>query len=708
MDKHESPVPRRLAGLRITRPRWGLLLGLLAVVAGCAGGAADGRPAAGSLEAPLAQSLPAERRLLVEVREANLVLADEAAAKGYLRQKLVALMAQQLLELGFEPARAVALASEGRLEAFSAVGREARVQGEGAEQGQVKQVVLWQVDGRLEVALTDARLAELADRLERLPLVTMEEVEAVERHLGRFAAHKPEPARLEALQRKAGGRWAELLRPYLKTQLDTALEPMAGYLEALARVAVVLRAFRQAHPVDPVFDDLSKEFILGCLRLQRSLPVGEQGFAAVQALLTQVRELAGDFMPQLMPYLQRDLELAWRDHLVTQDEQKKPFPGLKQDFLRFLELFPRSQFYPDLELRFLARWVDHLQAIRPQGLEDLEALEREVGLLAARFPTFARLPEVQRGLGQRCLESLERLEAKDLEQMRRIQAALGGCDPFLPAGQRSVDLRARLDDQERALLQVRDDELERAALKELTFFIEWDKAIRGLSWGAKRAGWLGRGEFARRWATGQDAGEACRCSLDPEEPCRVFPAEGPAGGFEVVARFHRERLVGVDVCDVYAGASLGNIYRFYARRFDPQHDDTQGAAFLSGVSSGPTTQGVRFLKPGEVAVDLERAADTATVRYRSAKALEEMEKDRLAEREQQAQALRKAREDRLRRGWEVGACVRWGCDPECDYTGRIKLRQQERYLITITKSEGDPREEGSDRSVAPAQIFDCL
>jgi hypothetical protein len=677
----------------------------LTAFSGCAGGEAERRtPPPG--EAPLEQTGPAERRVAAEVREQNLIFSDEPAARDYLRRKLIGLLVQELVELGFDAARATSLASEGRLQAFTVEGREAKVHGEGAEAGLIKQVKLWRVEGRLVVLLSDELAAELVERLTRLPLVSMEEVEAVQGHLAKLAARKPDPALLSALERKVGDRWAELLRPFMKAQLDTPLQPAAGFLDALERVAVVLRVFREAQPEHPAFGELEKDFILGCLRLQRAIPVGETGAAALADMHARVQRSAADFMPQIMPYLLRDLELAWRDHLIRLDDQRMAFPGLKGDFLRFLETFPSSQFYPDLELRFLLRWAEHLQTPRPPGLESLEGLVREVELLGQRFPSFQRLPELQAHLGQRCLESLSRLSAPDLQVMRRIQATLGACDAFLPAGQATMDMRARLDKQERELLRRRDDELERVALRELTFFIDWDRAVGGLVWGAKRAAWQGKGEFARRWETGKDAGEQCRCSLDPEEPCRVFSAEGAAGGFEVVARFHRDRLAGVDLCDVYVGPQLPNIYRFFARRYEAEHGDAEGATFLAG-GGGPHSRGVRFARPPEVLVELERSVDSCTVRYRSASVQGEIDGDRKAEREAQARAKLQARAERLRRGWEVGACVRWACAPQCDYTGRVRARRGETYRVSITRSETDRREEGSERSVPAEELFDC-
>jgi hypothetical protein len=298
-------------------------------------------------------------------------------------------------------------------------------------------------------------------------------------------------------------------------------------------------------------------------------------------------------------------------------------------------------------------------------------------------------------------------EAPDLTRMAAVRATVARCDPFLPPGPETMTMRARLDAQEQILLRERDDRAEHEALKDLTFFIDWDRRIAGLRWGAPAASWLGDGDFSRKWAEGADAGSDCRCSLDPEEPCRVFEAEGPHGGFEVVARFYQGTLAGLDVCQVYTGGDLSAIVKFFARRYVRAHSKAQASAFLAGGGNVPAARALIFGQaPGPV-ITLERSADSCSVRYRSGKLLSQREADEKAAREKQEQEAQRTRGERIRKGWAPGDCVVWDCRGGCAYRGTVKKTSSERYQVSVTQAEDDPRSVGNDLWVPARELFDC-
>jgi hypothetical protein len=670
----------------------------------CGGGGQTRKPDRTAAQQPVEPEVPG-RLIAVEVDETNLLLADEQAARDYLRRKLIGLAAQRLVELGFDGGRATRMARQGRLGAFAVRGHEERVMGQGKQAGRIEQRVLWDVAGELRLVLGDAEVAALIERLGSLPLDSMEAIEAVETYLARLDALQPEAEARARLGRKVGDRWAELLKPWLAIQVDIPVVPLEQYLDALGRVALVLADFKQAHPEHPAFAALEKAYTLAALKALRQLDVRPENFTAINRLLSRVEEMAGDVMPGLMPYLKRDLELAWRDHLVALDERDAPFTETRKGFLYFLELFPESQFYPDLELRFLARWFEHLQAQRPQNLEQLAEMRREINLLEVRFPRFGQLDAARQALGRQCVRVLGAVEADDLDDVRRIQQVLGGCKPYLPAGHATVEMRDRIDRLEQTMLERRRDERERHALGELVFLIEWDRAIRGLEWGAPRGRWMGEGAFARLWRRGRELGEACGCSLDPAEPCRAFEPEGSGGGFEAVARFQNGRLAGIDLCGVLAGERMGAVYRFLARRYNKHHLGRDAAAFLAGGRGGGT--GLRFDFENELQVELERSTDQCSLRYRSVAMLDAKQRAERAAREKAARERARARRERIERGWTAGSCVRWDCEPVCTFRGRTKTREGDRYLITITRSRRDPDEAGNDVWVAADRIYDC-
>jgi hypothetical protein len=656
---------------------------------------------------PALQTKVAGRIFQAQVGEKNLVLKSEVQARDYLRKKLVGLVAQKLFELGTDTSEAARLASGGRLEAFRVNGHEERVHGQGAEKGLIKKMVLWDVTGKLIVELDDAAVAELVERLAGLPAQSMEEIDALERFLVRLPALEPDQETFTKLRRRVGDRWAELLAPWMKVQLDIPVELQKDYLQALARIAVVLKDFKQAHATHPGFASLEKSFILAALKLLRTIPVGPARFKQINELLAELGGMAKQSMPGLIPYLKRDLELAWRDFLVKRDDAEAAFSETKDGFLYFLELFPKSKFYPDLELRFLTRWYEHLLVLQANDLKGLFAFQREARLLSERFPGFTRVADVRLALGKQCVKVLSAVEGGDLKAMAEIKQAREGCDPVVAAGNETVQMRDRLERMEQRLVDARDDKLEEEALADLTFFIEWDKAIGVLPWAKKNQGWQGRGVFADKWKKGEDAGPDCRCTLDPDEPCRAFEQEGPAGGFEVVARFFSGKLSSVDLCQVYTGSQIESVYRFFARRYKKRHSGKQAATFLAGSGGAGSNRGVRFEKPGELEIVLERSTDTCTVRYRSQRMLAAMKVADKAEQAVKASERAVERKKRIAEGWRPGQCVRWDCEPVCKYRGRAKTRGKGRYLVTITDAKANRRKEGSDVWVKADRLFDC-
>jgi hypothetical protein len=373
-----------------------------------------------------------------------------------------------------------------------------------------------------------------------------------------------------------------------------------------------------------------------------------------------------------------------------------------------METFPRSDFYPELELRFLSRWIEYLLAARPKNIEGLEAYQKEVRLLSERFPSFSNLDKVRAALGTRCIQVLSRVGLPDLDAVSRVRKMAKSCDPFMAAGMDLVNMRERIDRREELLVRMRDDREEKKALKDLTFFIRWDRVVRLLAWGKPRKGWSGKGAFSKMWGAGKDAGANCRCTLDPEEPCRAFEEEGPRGGFEVVARFYNQRLLGVDLCQVFVGRNIPALYRFFTRRYKKDHSGSAAARFLSGGGgTGGGIQSVRFGHQSKLVVTLECGPDVCTVRYRHGPLLSARDKDEKLARKHEEEKQKKARQKRIRRGWRAGDCVNWDCAKTCRYTGRVKLRRKGRYLVEIVKDLDDPKLKGTNTWVQQKELYDC-
>ena len=650
------------------------------------------------------KALSVGQTISVKVNERDLLLPDEVGARKYLNQKLIALMTKELISLGFDGKTAASMATSAQKKDIFVRGHMEKIMGQGKDAGKIYDENLWDVRGQLQIVLSSSRLDELYKQLESRPLSNMEHVMYLESVFHNMQQKRINTTRFESLMNKTAEKWFKLLYPWEKRQFEIPVAPLDAYLKTLNRVRLVLEDFHKAHPDHPGFATLEKTFTLAAIKAVRSIKVQSENFTAIKRLLDKIQKMAGKLMPGLMAYIKRDLELAWRDYLVSMDDKKESFLKMREGFVFFLELFPESKFYPDLELRFLSRWYDHLVSFVPKDLHGLEEMLRQDSLFHKRFPTFDGLKDVDNVVGKRCVSVLSRVNANDLDFMARINNALSQCESYLPAGNSTVRMRERLERLEQKLTDARDDRQEQKALSDLNFFVQWDKAIESLPWGAPKKKWNSEKSFMEKWNSGKDAGSECRCTLDPEEPCRIFNSTGLAGGFEVVVRFSDDRLSGVDLCEVYTGDKLEAIYRFFARRYRALHSGRQAAMFLAGTRNDI---GMSFVKGDKIHVTLERSTDTCTIRYRSVKMMSEVEKREKEKAAKQAKDRARARKERIEKGWNPGQCVRWECRPVCQYQGRTKTKSRNRYMVTITNSRKSPTEEGSEVWVDEDDLYDC-
>ncbi|RLB56479.1 MAG: hypothetical protein DRI34_09080 [Deltaproteobacteria bacterium] len=685
------------------RARLGLFTVLLLALAACSGPEAGTRPekpvtpaGAGTAAKPVAA-----RVIRVRVDEKNLLLAGEKDARRYLVGKLVALAAKQLTDYGFAPATATRLAGSGRFHDVTVAGRRARVAGQGEQEGRIIDTTLWHVAGGLEVILDDAAVARLSDVLASLPVDSLAAARQLWRYLQKLSRLQPERESLEKLRRRLARGWAAALEPVLAAVRGLAPDT-AGLARQLQEVTRQLAEFGSAFPGSSRLVGMQKVLARSWWKWLGRLEPSAANVAAIDERLAKLRQAAGGHLPVVEHFLQQALELAWRDRLNRLDDQKQPFPSVRRDFIAFLQRFPRSRFYPELELRFVSRWVEHLLAVHPAGLAQLQDLGSEVRLLRERFPGLAQGRQVEETFGRHCLRLLGREKVADLEKMKQVEQVLQECEPALPPGMETLAVRQRLQQIAERLRNEREDRLERRALKGLTFFLEWDEAIRTLPFGKDMANWPGRGTFAGRWKQGSDAGSDCRCSLDPDEPCRVFEEDGPHGGYEVVARILEGRLAGVDLCNVYVGEKLPAVYRFLLRRYPRRHTRRE-ANLLLGSGNGE----VAFGRPPGLLVWLACQDGACSLRVRQAQAWARMRQQASQEAERLRQQRRQQRQERINRGWQAGDCVRWDCSAGCVYRGRVEKRQGKRYQVVVRSCREDARQVGTRVWVRAQELFDC-
>ncbi len=640
------------------------------------------------------------RRIEVMLEEKDRLLADEPSAHRYVKQKLTGLLGRRLMEFGFDEARAALLASKAEFVGVAARGHQEKVK---TDTG-VEEKVIWDVGGKLLIDLDEGQIAGLAKRLDGLALDSLSAVEQMIGYLKGFTALSPDRVVLARLRLRVADRWAGLLGPTTKAVLDRPVLPLVDTMAALEDVAGRMRAFHQSFPDHAAHSRLEKQFILAALRAIEAVGIQADKQEALDARLAELKAMAGDIMPKLMLFLERKVELAWRDRLTKLDGTEKSFAKVRDDFVVYLRRFPKSEFYPELEKRFLKKWSKALIRQQVADMNGLSAMLGEARLMKERFSHFKGLPGVDAAVGKRCVAVLARVAVPDLPAWARVERLLSACEAYLPPGNKTVNMRGRLERLGSSLTKARDDLAEREALGDLAFLFEWDAGVRELAFGKERKHFPGQNRFAKLWEAGRDAGEQCRCSLDPDLPCRLFEVNGPAGGFEVVVRFYDGKLSGVDLCQLYAGPRVPLVYRFFSRAHGRRHSKRDAAMFQSGQGK---ISALRFGQNDKLQVVLERAQDMVTVKYRNAELEAKAHQDGLAAKAEAGQVGRKVRTERIERGWEAGDCVRWDCRPACSFLGNVRSKAKGRYEVAITDSFDDPRKVGRIIWVEQERLYDC-
>jgi len=632
------------------------------------------------------------------VEEKNLLLENRQAATQYLRAKLVSLLAERLSALGFDPAGAARLAASGQAAEFEVRGHRERFAGREADAGKIVEAEVFDVRGRLRLVLSDNEVEELYQILQSLPVSNRESAEKLAEYLEQFARLEPPAEKLNGLRERLAESWAKILEADLmllreiKPQ-DAEPPELAGATEQLRRFSAYFAGHSR---LEPLYVQLAQGWLRWLLQL------GDRPLAEQRPRLLRVRQAAAGLLP-LMNYVDKAVELAWRDRIFKLDDQHVPFAAIREEFLVFLEEFPSSRFYSEMELRFVDRWVEHLLKIPVGDLESLSSLQLEVQLLGQRFPTLSRRTEVESRLARECLRLLSAARPTSLEAMTGLRQLAARCEPFLPAGAETVQMKKNLDDVEQQLVKERDDGLEKAALKDLNFFIAWEKAARGLKWGSTVKEWSSAADFARLWAEGRDAGADCQCNLDPEEPCRVFQEQSERGRFQVTARFFQNKLFGLDLCNLWVGDGLAAVYNFFSRRYQRRHSPQQ-ASRLIATGEGEVT----FGKKDDLLWLLSCRMGTCLVQVREARLYKLYQQQQREENRQFQDAQAEQRKQRLQRGWQKGDCVRWGCGAECLFQGRVESREQNRYRVVVEEARENPRLQGRREWVPEEELYDCL
>jgi hypothetical protein len=177
-----------------------------------------------------------------------------------------------------------------------------------------------------------------------------------------------------------------------------------------------------------------------------------------------------------------------------------------------------------------------------------------------------------------------------------------------------------------------------------------------------------------------------------------------------VARFYNNRLYELEICGLYAPGKSTTLLRFLESRYKSKNEGKRiqeffaqrGAPGLEGALSFADTARKRTLF-------LTRQGNLSNVLYRdngeqAQKMKEEKQKESAMSRE-----MEQERKARVSKGFKAGDCVRWRCDIDCNYEGRVKKvdAKSQKVTVTITRSLENPYEEGRNVPIGAEELYDC-
>jgi hypothetical protein len=616
----------------------------------------------------------------------NFVHDSSSQAKEGLRERLYEELDRKLQEHGFRKADIGNILLGARF--FDLEVKEKRVQI--AEGGGTKTVTAFDLSGKAEVRLGSAEVQKLFQALQDLQPVSDADVTRFRGHLRLFAALSPPPQHLETLRAKLSRAWLDQAKAALGGALSGRAVPADAFARAFADVYPIVKAFREetgnaagADQLMVLAESLVKKFF-------QATAVDSSRAESVLGAISEMERAAAADNPRLGEKIRDVVQFRWREQINEMaGSEAVPLERLAIEVDGFGRLFRESKFAAEAARRLEQRLAKAIGSGEPgEGAAFPAYADRYVDFVK-RFPSSASGAEVKRVFSAACARVMPGLEAKNDEEY----AAYTKCWEACFDASKGRPEYEKLKTAQAAFLAANKSRNERDLLGGLGFILYWDRAAADLGFGGQKASFPGGGKAADMWDSGQDAPQ-CVCRPSPDDLCRQIMFSGEY--YEAAAKFGPKGLYEVELCNFQMPqARRAFIYQALRDRHKLLHKKPDAEKFINGLSGDDLEFAATGGKRHRVA--LGAAGEKGSIRFFV---------PGLAPPESRPAVKETAVEKRPSRPLKKGDCVRWDCDVECRYEGKIKDRKGTKFMVTVKKA---PRSLELDMNIAkdPDELQSC-
>jgi hypothetical protein len=333
----------------------------------------------------------------------------------------------------------------------------------------------------------------------------------------------------------------------------------------------------------------------------------------------------------------------------------------------FSRLFPSSKFLPDLMKRLEAAEVKFLLAPASDDAPTFIILTEAYRNFLSRFPGSKSHPAVSQAIITKCGAVLPGIEARTDDEYKALTRCWELCFD-VTRGKALYDL---LKTAQPEFISANKTRIEKELLGSLGFFLYWDIALQGIRFGAPRAAFPGGGKASELWEGGENAAQ-CLCRSSPEDMCRHVYFSGEY--YEVAVKFGAKGLYEIELCNFNMPPSKrAFVYQTLRDRYVPLHGRPEGERFVNGISGDELEFSAMGGKKHRATVSA--SGEKGNIRFYSPEfAPAGTEVRPVAVQKRDTPVFRK------------GDCVRWDCDIECKYEGKVKERKGSEYTVTVRKA----------------------
>ena len=600
-------------------------------------------------------------------------------AKDALREKLYEELEHKLHAYGFAKSDTGNLLIGARFYDLQAGEKRVDI----AEGGGGKRVLVYDLSGRASFRIGPAETQRLFNTLIDVQPLSDAEVARFRENLKLFAALKPPSNQLDRLRDKLKRAWLEQARGSLTAALSNRAIPADTFARAFADVYPTVKAYREETGDAEGTTQLAATVEALARKYFTATAIDSGSAPRVAAAITAAGEQAAAEIPDLAQKLRGVVEFRWREQINEMaGAEQTPLNRLKIEVDEFARQFGGSKFAAEAGRRLEARLVRFLGLGETPDGTAFAAYTDEYLDFQRRFPQSASLAEVKGAFASRCAKVLPGIEAKNDEEYARYTKVWETCFE----GTKGRPEYERLKNAQAAFLASSKARDERDLLGGLNFVIYWDRAAADFKFGGPKGAFPGQGKAADMWEAGQ-AAEKCYCRASPDDPCRQLMFSGEY--YEVAAKYGPKGLYEVELCNFQMPQSKRTfLYQALRDRHKPLHKKTESEKFLNGLSGDD----LEFQPSGgrKYRVVIGAAADRGSIRFTAPALAPEAPKEA---------GTAPAEEKKAARAWKKGDCVRWDCEGECRYEGKIKDKEKKggRWLVTVKKA---PRSLELDMNVA--------